>query len=195
MTLGENQAEGRTDPRAALYRERHPQLVGFIWRRIGGDRSEAEALAQETWIAFLRRFDAYQQDYDNPIAPLFVIARRKVIDWSKAQNRAPQLLDGEDFGEHLMAAQSASDAIDHAGLRIDLARAAAHLTPRQREALQLYYIDGQDRSAVAELMGITVDGVKKLLSVAIKALSTGRGLDSYLPPTAGLSRTCKEVRK
>ncbi|MGV9942460.1 RNA polymerase sigma factor [Streptomyces sp. NPDC003401] len=188
------EVEGRTDPRAAFYRAHHPKLVGYIRRRIG-DQGEAEALAQETWIAFLRRFDYYQQVYDNPVGPLFVIARRKVADWHKGQEKVPDLPGDDGLGERLaQIAQDRADAIGLAGLRIDLSRAVARLTPRQREALQLRYVDGLDRRAVAELMGITVDGVKKLISTAVRTLHTAQDLAAYPPPTT-TSRTHREVRK
>ncbi|WP_432716037.1 RNA polymerase sigma factor [Streptomyces salinarius] len=44
--------------------------------------------------------------------------------------------------------------------------------PGQHEALALRYIDGLDRETIAELMGITVEGVKKLLGSAVRTLRT-----------------------
>ncbi|WP_435219169.1 RNA polymerase sigma factor [Streptomyces sp. bgisy034] len=190
-----HEAGGRTDPRAAFYRAYHPQLVGYIQRRIA-DNGEAEALAQETWIAFLLRFDHYQQTYDNPVGALFVIARRKIADWYQTQDKVPELSGDDGLGERLaQIAQDRPDVIGLAGLRLDLSRAVARLTPRQREALQLRYVDGLDRPAVAELMGITVDGVKKLTSTAVKTLRAAQDLVSYPPRTTTTSRTHREVRK
>ncbi|MEU3290528.1 RNA polymerase sigma factor [Streptomyces longwoodensis] len=188
------EAKGRTDPRAAFYRAHHAKLVGYIRRRVG-DQGEAEALAQETWIAFLRRFDYYQQVYDNPVGPLFAIARRKIADWHKRQQKAPDLLGDDGLSERLaQIAQDRADPIGLAGLRLDLSRAVTRLTPRQREALQLRYVDGLDRRAVADLMGITIDGVKKLTSTAVRTLHTAQDLTAYPPPTT-TSRTHREVRK
>ncbi|MDX2557259.1 RNA polymerase sigma factor [Streptomyces stelliscabiei] len=171
-----------------------PRWSGYIRRRIG-DRGEAEALAHEIWIAFLRRFDHYQQVYDNPVGALFVIARRKVADWRQEQDKAPDLPGDDGLGDRLaQIAQDRMDMIGLAGLRIDLSRAVARLTPRQREALLLRYVDGLDRQAVASLMGITVDGVKKLISTAVKTLRTAQDLASYPPPTT-TSRMHREVRK
>ncbi|MER6374440.1 RNA polymerase sigma factor [Streptomyces mirabilis] len=195
MTPETRQGEGRTDPRAAFYHAHHPKLVGYIQRRIG-DQSEAEALAHETWIAFLRRFEHYQQTYNNPVGPLFVIARRKVADWYTAQDKTPELPGDDGLGERLaQITQDRPDAIGLATVRIDLTRAVARLTPRQREALLLRYVDGLDRQAVAELMGITVDGVKKLIGTAVQTLRTAQDLSAYPPHTPATGRTHKEVRK
>ncbi|MEU7212765.1 sigma factor-like helix-turn-helix DNA-binding protein [Streptomyces sp. NPDC044989] len=44
--------------------------------------------------------------------------------------------------------------------------------PRQHKPLALRHIDGLDRETIAELMGITVEGVKKLLGSAVRTLRT-----------------------
>ncbi|MEU4090628.1 RNA polymerase sigma factor, partial [Streptomyces aureus] len=171
----------------------HSQLVGFIRRRLKV-ADEAEPLAHDTWLAFLGRFETYRQ-YDNPAGPLFVIARRKISDWFAAQNVMAQL-PGDDLSEYLTRmGQNMPDMISQAGMRIDLARAVTNLTPRQREALMLYYVDGLSRPAVGELMGISVDGVKKLIATAVKELRKGQGLESYLPAMTSASHMRKEVRK
>jgi RNA polymerase sigma-70 factor (ECF subfamily) len=199
VTSEAQQSEGRADPRAAFYRAQHPRLVGFIRRRIG-DEHEAEAMAQETWMAFLRRFSHYQVRYDDPVAVLYVIARRMIADWYRAQNRTPALLADEGVAERLARlAQDQPDGTAMADLRIDLAHAVTRLTPRQREALQLYYVDGLGRPAVAELMGVTIDGVKKLIGSALKTLREAQDLKDYRGSitihTAATSRRRKEVRK
>ncbi|MFE1207492.1 hypothetical protein ACFW5V_38105 [Streptomyces sp. NPDC058762] len=41
------------------------------------------------WNAFLRHFARHQETYDEPVAPLFVIARRKIADWYVVRSRRP----------------------------------------------------------------------------------------------------------
>ncbi|MFJ8955220.1 RNA polymerase sigma factor [Streptomyces sp. NPDC102381] len=93
MTFDAGEAEGHADPRVAFYRDHHPRLVGYVHRRVH-DKAEAEALAHETWLVFLRRFDHYWATYDAPVGPLFVIARRLISDWHG--QRTPALLPGDD---------------------------------------------------------------------------------------------------
>ncbi|AZM79800.1 sigma-70 family RNA polymerase sigma factor [Streptomyces sp. KPB2] len=64
------------------------------------------------------------------------------------------------------------DRIGPAELRMDLKQSVARPPPGQHEALALRYIDGLDRETIAELMGITVEGVKKLLGSAVRTLRT-----------------------
>ncbi|GAB2768662.1 RNA polymerase sigma factor [Streptomyces bullii] len=147
------EAEGRTDPRAAFYRAHHPKLVGYIRRRIG-DQGEAEALAQETWIAFLRRFDYYQQVYDNPVGPLFVIARRKVADADATATGYPRAEHLWDWNTDLvrlgpllpasircrdvaiMLATGTSDTVFASGGRASPTRAGSGTTPSPSSGLR-----------------------------------------------------------
>ncbi|MFC8851942.1 hypothetical protein ACFT5D_02705 [Streptomyces sp. NPDC057144] len=52
-------------------------------------REEAENLAHEVWIAVLRHFARHQETYAEAVAPLFVIARRKIADWYVVRSRRP----------------------------------------------------------------------------------------------------------
>ncbi|MFE1076812.1 sigma-70 family RNA polymerase sigma factor [Streptomyces sp. NPDC058783] len=69
---------------------------------------------------------------------------------------------------------------------MDLKQSVARLAPRQHEPLALRYIDGLDRETVAELMGITVEGVKKLLGTAVRTLRTSPDLTGSASSTATL---------
>lgn len=195
MTSGFGEEEGHADPRVAFYRDHHPRLVGYVHRRVS-DKIEAEALANDAWLAFLRRFDHYRETYDDPAGPLFVIARRMIVDWR--ERCTPIVFPGDDgLGADLtQIAQERPDAFRLADLRFDLTRAVSRLPGRQREALHLRYVDDLDRRTVARLMGITVDGVKKLISAARQTLKAAPELVDYQPPTVfrtGGSR--EEVRK
>lgn len=151
-------------------------------------------------MAFLRRFDHYRERYDDPVGPLFVIARRMIADWYERQNNVPDLPGDDILGVRIaQIAQDRPNALGRADLRADLTKAINRLTPRQRTALQLYYVDGLDRSAAAQLMDITVDGVKKLISAALKSLRAAQDLANYQPSitisTPTMDSTRKEVRK
>ncbi len=85
----------------------------------------------------------------------------------------PRPAGDDDLYEQLtQAAKICPDRIGFADLRIDLKQSVARLAPRQHEPLALLYIDGLDRETIAELMGLTVEGVKKLLGTAVRTLRT-----------------------
>jgi RNA polymerase sigma factor (sigma-70 family) len=165
------------DPRLAVYREQHPRLFSYVGRRVR-DESAVADICQQVWIAYFRRS---WQGYDDEIAPLFVIARRRVADWYEESGRAAELpgdaflyetLDLQPNGHHEEGA--------HTELRVDLQHALARLSERQRQAVTLRYIDGLDRGTAAALMGIGIDALKKHTTAAIRELRTMPELQDYL---------------
>ncbi|SOD66979.1 RNA polymerase sigma-70 factor, ECF subfamily [Streptomyces zhaozhouensis] len=197
MTSEARQGQGGTHAQAGFYRAHHSRLVGFLLRRTGDER-EAEALAHQSWVAYLSNWDRYQRTYDDPVAPLYVIARRRLSDWYKTRGSCGEELPAEEeLAKRVPLADWQSDMAQHVDTHVDLSRALARLPHRQREALHLRYVDDLARTQVAALMGISDDGVKKLLSNAIARLRTASGLAGYsrtvVPSSARTTR--KEVRK
>ncbi|MFK0287992.1 RNA polymerase sigma factor [Streptomyces sp. NPDC090499] len=165
------------DPRLALYRAQHPRLAGYVGRRVR-DETVAADICQQVWAAYFRRS---WQGYADEIAPLFVIARRRIADWYEEAGRAADLPGDAFLYERLD--QGRDDDLpesDRANARVDLQMALARLTERQRQAVTLRYIDGLDRGSAAALMGIGVDGLKKLTSAAVRELRSMPELQGYL---------------
>ncbi|MFE0630873.1 RNA polymerase sigma factor [Streptomyces sp. NPDC058864] len=171
-------ADGHADPRAVLYRAQHERLFRYVTRRVRDENAVAD-ICQNVWKAYFHRFDRWQP-YDDLAAPLFVIAQRRIVDWYEEQNRAADLPGDEILTERLaQLTQQGADTWGPVDSRLDLGHALDRLTQRQREALCLRYVDGLDRTTVARLMGISVDGVKKLIATAVKELRKMPELDGY----------------
>ncbi len=117
------------------------------------------------------------------MAPLFVIARRRVADWFEEAGKAAELL-GDAFLHEMLDRGGAREGeeSDRAAARLDVQQALARLSERQRQAVTLRYIDGLDRGSAAELMGIGVEGLKKLISSAKRELRAMPELQGYLFP-------------
>ncbi|MFJ2723067.1 RNA polymerase sigma factor [Streptomyces sp. NPDC087437] len=133
-------------------------------------------ICQQVWVAYFRHS---WQGYHDVVAPLFVIARRRVADWYEESGRAAEL-PGDAFLCETLDQYPPEDASTGLDMRVDLQKALARLPERQRQAVTLRYIDGLDRQSAATLMGIGVDGLKKLTSAAIRALRTMPELQDYL---------------
>ena len=172
------------DSHAAFYHAEHLRLLGFVERRVG-DKGGAEDICQEVWMVYFNEFGRYQA-YDHPVAPLFAIANYKIAKWCRARNKVPAL-PGDEILEEYARGHAEVFGFEE---RIDLKRALARLTSRQREALVLRHVDDLPREAVADLMGITEDGVKKLLHNAKQRLREIPELAGYQRPANG-----GEVRK
>lgn len=81
-----------------VYRDSLGPLYAFVSRRVGGNRSLAEDLVQDTWM---RALDAWQRRGvpDDPAAWLMRVARNTLVDHFRRQRPEavdPSLLDIED---------------------------------------------------------------------------------------------------
>ncbi|WP_405814080.1 sigma-70 family RNA polymerase sigma factor [Streptomyces sp. NBC_01390] len=165
------------DPRLSVYRAQHPRLAGYVGRRVRNEAAVAD-ICQQVWVAYFRRS---WQGYTDEVAPLFVIARRRIADWYEEAGRAADLPGDAFLYETLDRGRDDEQAeSDRANIRVDLQQALTRLTERQRQAVTLRYIDGLDRGTAAALMGIGVDGLKKLTSAAVRELRSMPELQDYL---------------
>lgn len=141
-------------------------LRGYIARRVRGDAHAVQDLLQSS----LMQMVAYQArrsslDRDELVRILYTIAHRRVVDWyARAGNVL--LCPSDDTLLTEAAVEAAVDLVDGVAVRVDIERALVRLTPQQRRALVLVYIDGLERRTAAAVMGISVDGVKKHLANA-----------------------------
>ena len=103
---------------------------------------------------------------------LFRSYRSVVLDKIKLSNRMPLI---DEPGEHLFLfdlspEKKLVDEQDSAAMKQKLAAALQALTPRQREAIFLRYIQGFSYPQVAEALELTAKGTYKLMARAIEAL-------------------------
>jgi RNA polymerase sigma factor (sigma-70 family) len=174
-----------------FYEAHHPRLRGYVSRRVGsGWKVNADDVCQEIWLVFFRKYEAHVANYDNPLKVLFPIAYCRIAEYwekySKSQEAPTEgadlrLLAGALSAAHFGTGRGTGE--EAACLRLDIGLALAELTPRQREALHLHYLDDLTVGETASLMGISENTVKKLLKTALERLRESTRLDSYQPAT------------
>jgi RNA polymerase sigma factor (sigma-70 family) len=103
---------------------------------------------------------------------LFRSFRSVVLDKIKLGNRMPLI---DEPGDHLFLfdlcpEKKLVDEQESAAMKEKLAAALQALTPRQREAIFLRYIEGFSYVEVADAMELTAKGTYKLMARAIEAL-------------------------
>ncbi|WP_197284952.1 RNA polymerase sigma factor [Sciscionella sediminilitoris] len=150
-----------------FYAAHRRKVYNVIARRV--EAGAVEDLFSQAWMTFLERWERYRE-YDNPEAPLMKIVRTTCKDWYR--RRSSKVVEIPLDDQALRAIPLPLPADVEPDTFIDLHTAISRLPTRQREALILKYIDDLQRDTVAELMGITVNGVKKLLSAAMRTLRT-----------------------
>ena len=153
-----------------LARRWYPRLARAA-RRYVGDAGDAEALAQECWLAIARRLSGLRDPAK--FAPwAFGILRRQGASRLRETLRERERRDAD------VEADSASPAPQEDSIAI--AQAFAQLPPDQRFAAHLYFVEGLTLGEIAEAAAIPLGTAKsrlfharRRLKAALSPLTTG----------------------
>jgi RNA polymerase sigma-70 factor (ECF subfamily) len=134
-----------------------------VWRYIrflGADRTEADDLTQETFLAFAR--SEFRQRCDRQTAAyLRVVARNQLLALRRKQNRDISTVDLEAADTVWAAAAgpdgSLTDYLDA------LRECVEQLEGRARHAVNMHYRENYGRESIAAALDMKPDGVKTLL--------------------------------
>src|SRR5664279_1806791 len=142
--------------RAALqtvYRLTSAKLFG-VALRILGERSEAEDVLQEVYVAVWRKAADFDPNRASPMTWLIAIARNRAIDRLRASRQSRRMEPIDTAGEIADAAPSADSALegaqDHARLHGCLDGLAGH----ERSALRGAFFDGSTYEDLAARMSV-----------------------------------------
>jgi RNA polymerase sigma-70 factor (ECF subfamily) len=143
-----------------VYDRALPQVYGYLMSRCG-ERSLAEDLASETFLAAARRWPSGPVS----VAWLIGVARHKLVDHWRRQAREERLLQA--------VSSTVDDRDDPWDAHVDTLRARQaldELAPHHRAALTLRYMDGLSVPEAASVLGRTVDATEALLVRARRQL-------------------------
>ena len=141
----------------AFYDEALPRVYGYFLHRCGGSVVLAEDLAQDTFLAAARELKRARH-VDAPMPWIFGIARHKLLDHYRRQERAERHISIELGGDFDEVALEVDD-----DCRERTARALAAVAAPQRAVLVLCYLDGFSVAEVATELGKSVAAVNSLL--------------------------------
>jgi RNA polymerase sigma factor (sigma-70 family) len=139
---------------------RHGPAVLRVCRAVVGV-DDADDAWSDTFLAALRAYPGLDAGA-NVEAWLVTIAHRKAIDILRATRRRPVTLD--------VLPEPAAAPTEFDAERLDLERAMAALSDRQRQAIAYHYLMGLPYAQVAEILGGSADAVRKAASEGIHAL-------------------------
>lgn len=136
------------------------RVYAYVAYRIG-DGPDAEDVTSTTFERAVRYRGSYNPRKGQPIAWLLGIADRCILD---------RFGEAQASGEEPPEAADPVDAAAEAAARIDLQRAVARLSPRDRELIALRY--GADLTAreIARLVGVSTNGAEVALHRALRRL-------------------------
>jgi RNA polymerase sigma factor (sigma-70 family) len=163
-----------------LYRQERSSLLGFLTRRTGRDK--AEDIVQQIFNRLAARPATEESLMHAPAAYLRKAAHNILRDEARMATRtsAHHHVDIDDValaGSDPVAALEARDRL----ARIE--QAVLRLKPLTREIFLACRIDGYSYAEIAERTGLSVKGVEKQMSRAIKIL--GRHLRAHDWEAAG----------
>lgn len=145
--------------------DRHlSSIVGYAWYMLG-DRAEAEDVAQETMLRFLRKAPDWQAGGAKLRTWLYRVAINLCID----RKRRPQPVSLDSLAEDGVVPlhSASSDGIDQ---RIAVRAALDALPERQKMAIILVHYQGFTGREAAGLMDSSEDAIESLLARARRAL-------------------------
>jgi RNA polymerase sigma-70 factor (ECF subfamily) len=153
--------------------------MGYAARMLGGDRAEAEDVAQETMLRLWRMAPEWRQGETKVTTWAYRVATNLCIDRQRTRARRGQVAldavpDPADDGP------SAEGRLQEAGRLAALEAALADLPDRQRQAVVLRHIEGLTNPEIAAVMEIGVEAVESLTARgkrALAALLSGRKAD------------------
>lgn len=175
---------------AALYWRTWPRLVGVLVS-IGGSQAGAEAVAQDSYVKLLGRWDAIRR-YEDPEAWVRGLAVRTMV----SRLRRRQVV-AEAFGR-LVGRED-----PERGPAEDVAAALARITPEQRAVVVLHDVMELPVEQLAVDLQLAAGAVRSRLTRARRALGPGLELTEYVdartpdeaPPVEDVELAVKERRR
>ncbi|GAA2969293.1 RNA polymerase sigma factor [Actinokineospora diospyrosa] len=149
-----------------LYERHNRKLTHYVARRMSYDQEATIQVVENTWEVVCVRFDEERHPRDWN-AYLWRVAQNKVADWFRNSSRSPTLLhlSPDDLGkaaDDRTAQADVAETAERRALRAALLLAIRDsLTPPQRQAIILRYIDELTLSEISSIMGVSRTGVKK----------------------------------
>ena len=161
----------RRDELTALIRTHQAELYRYL-RYLGADRSSAEDLVQETFLAAFQSDVNLEPGASAAAAWLRGIARNLFLQWCRRNRTSPVRIDSETVERAEAARHSVflrgGDGFDYVEA---LRRCYEGLSDRQRRLLDQRYGKKMSRARMAEAASMTENGIKSLLRRVRAALA------------------------
>lgn len=144
---------------ALLYEQHKPQIMRYMRRRVHGDETIREDLAEEVFLKALKKLGKYRDKGLSFSAWLYTLAHNHLVDYIRGERmRKAESLD--DYTH--IPNETAQKPFNHIVDRETLGPALARLAGEQRKAVELRFLGEYTLAETAAMMGKTEEGVKKL---------------------------------
>jgi RNA polymerase sigma factor (sigma-70 family) len=163
-------ANGDRHAALALTRRVTPRVLAYATRLLGGDRAEAEDVAQETMLRLWRVAPDWRQGETRVTTWAYRVATNLCIDRQRSVRRRGQVaLDSVPEPE--TGTPRAEAGLQTAARLRALDAALATLPDRQRLAVVLRHIEGLTNPEIAAVLDVGVEAVESLTARGKRALA------------------------
>ena len=168
----------RDEDLRSLYEEHAAVLLAFLTRRLNGDLQRAEDILQETLLRAWRHPEAQGPDGSWSRAWLFTVARRIVIDHTRAM-----LIRPSELGDHYLA-ERPGEVDDYERLVdvVEVRDALAALSERHRDVIILVHFRQHTVAEAAAMLGVPEGTVKSRTFAALAAMRQILAARGYIIP-------------
>jgi RNA polymerase sigma-70 factor, ECF subfamily len=152
---------------ASLYEQYSPLVFRFLRRRLDGSEQIVEDLTEDVFVKVYEKLDRYVERGLPFTAWLYRIAHNHLVDYLRSLPRLST--HSLDEVAEMPEPETTSDytrVLDRQSLEPALAR----LTPEQRQAVELRFLQGMSVAETAATMGRSDEAVKKLQARALANL-------------------------
>ncbi|MGE3269395.1 MAG: RNA polymerase sigma factor [Chloroflexota bacterium] len=159
--------QGDQEAFAALYEQYAPLIYRFLRRRLDGSDEIVEDLTEDVFVKVYEKLDRYVERGLPFTAWLYRIAHNHLVDYLRTLPR----LSAHSLEE--VAEMPERETVSDFGNVLDrqsLEPALARLTPEQRQAIELRFMQGLSVAQTAATMGRSDEAVKKLQARALANL-------------------------
>ena len=143
--------------------ERYATVIVNLAYRMVGDRTEAEDLAQETFVAAFKALPRFRAE-SKFSTWLYRIAANKCKDWLRAKRpgQGVQDVDVDEVLDDGVAAEERTPErlLSQQQVAAQLDRAIQRLPPLYREAFVLKHVEGLSYEEMQEIFGVNGDTLK-----------------------------------
>lgn len=160
---------GNGDPAAArtLTLRLTPRVVGYASRLLGGDRAEAEDVAQDAMLRLWKQAAKWRQGEAKVTTWLYTVVTNLCTD--RLRKRRSVDIDAIEEPED---GRPAVDETMIAAERVQALQDALNTLPeRQRIAVTLRHIEGSTNPEIADILDISVEAVESLTARGKRALA------------------------
>lgn len=166
-------AAGDDQALAALY-GRYARAVVAVALRIVGDLPAAEEVLQDAFLRVWQQGATYHASRGTFAAWVMSIARNLAVDELRRRGSRPRPIPGGDPEPILVALPDERQDVERAAwsavLRPMLAEALTRLTPAQRQAVELTYLQGLTHREAAAAVGAPVGTIKTRVQLGVRKL-------------------------